>query len=302
MLLENLSALCDPRHGQKPALAIAPLVVLMATATAPANAALVFETRSNTNNIEIPRFNPALGTLQSVSLNVTMQSGTTTSSGSHDHTSKLVISNNSVSNDDYDPFATMSIGTSAAGGIHNHSFVTPFYSGAGISLGTFSGTSGVSGSHNHQLNISYQGFQASGTNERLRVMIDSIPTTSLPGHSIASATKSLSFTGGNVTPFEGLSDVVISAGSFLLNSSGQHTHNYTPFSVTLDESGPFGTGSDTFFFSGGTLNTTGIHSHTFDPTFTVTAAFEFAAIPEPSLAGVFLLGTLGLASRHRRRA
>lgn len=281
----------------KRSVAAATLGVALALAAVSADAALVVETRTDTNDIQVPRFNPALGTLQSVTLDVTMQSGVSAPSGAHDHTDKVVVSNNSVSSDSYEPFTPFTIGTSSPAGNHNHPFSTPFYGGGGVVIGSFAGTTVASGSHNHQLTISFDGFQPSGLDERLRVRIGSSASPDFHEHNVSSAIKSLSFTGGGVTPFEGLSDLVIPAGSFTFNAAGNHTHSYAPFSVMLDEDSPFG-GTDTFHFSGGQLNSIGFHNHAFDPRFSVTATFEYAAIPEPSLAGVFLIGAAAFACRR----
>ena len=273
-------------------------------ASAPsASAAVIVEHRVNTSNLQIPTFNTALGTLQSVQLNITLLPGQTTTVNQHIHTPSqtLITSSNTISADSVTPFPPQTVQTTLSGG-HNHNATTPAYNGDGLSItpfnvGVFSNTP-----HNHNVIITYNSTQEIDTNPfgpdtlRVRANVQAITPADTHNHSHSAASKVLNYSGASLTPFLAAGDISILAGQFSTNPGPSHGHALAPFSfpVNTDE------GVQAVSFPGQAISSYVTPSHLINPNFTTTATFTYEPVPEPASAALIGMGSLVLLRRWRK--
>lgn len=278
------------------------LVPTLATLFAASNAFCdtVIYQRTNTDNIEFPRFDPSMGTLDSVMLEITMLGGSTNASGTHSHGSQQFVSSN-VFNAGVGGlgggFSTRNYQTSNVNTVP-HGYTSQGYSGSGINIGSFSGSTNGGPGHVHNVTVSSIGpVQVGSTSFRWRVNA-ATNSAGFHGHTFNSQTKNLNFNSQlELDALTGLSDLIITAGSFNVDSDGTHTHNLGGFTIPVSTSA----GTFNYTFSPSTTNSGGAHNHTIDPRFNVTATYMFTAIPEPA-TGMLLCGALvGLAVVRKRR-
>lgn len=253
-------------------------------------------TRNNTGDIRIPRFDPALGTLTGVDLRVTLLGGSTTIAPAHTHAQQTILSSNTVGTSQVAGFTPITL-NSAPAAPHSHTYATPAYSGGGVSLGTFSGTTNNSGAHGHQVQATFDGLQPAGPGEwRVRARLMPSPAGQ-HGHGYGGDLNTYSFAGSAVNPFVGVLDLVIPAGPFSTTVSPATTHQLPPFTRDLTGIFVFGDAS----FAPSSLLPAGAHSHTIDPRFNTFVEFTFTPIPEPG-AGIIALIALGSLVARRRSA
>ena len=278
------------------------LVPTLATLFAASNAfcdTVVYQ-RTNTDNIEIPRFDPSMGTLDSVMLEITMLGGSTNSNGSHSHGSRQFVSTN-VFNAGVGGlgggFSTRNYQTSSVNAVP-HSFVSQGYAGGGINIGSFSGSTNSGPGHTHNVTVSSIGpVQVGSTSFRWRVNA-ATNSAGTHGHSFNSQTKNLNFNSQlELDALTGLSDLVITAGSFGVASNGNHSHNLNGFTIPVSTSA----GTFNYTFASSQTNTGGNHNHVIDPRFNVTATYMFTAIPEPATSMLLCGALVGLAVVRKRR-
>ncbi len=263
----------------------------------PARAEFLTVTRSNTDDIVVPRFDTSLGILSSVSLEVTLLSGVTSNSGVHSHSSVTLSSTNTFASAPQGFTPLFSPTTS--GGSHEHPITTPAYSGDGLDIGSFSLTTGNGSSHTHALTITPTTPQLVGLFPGAWVarVIVSLNSTGGLTHNYGTQTKNLSLSGGDLAPFTmGAGDITIPSGLSNVSGVGSHSHILSfQGGVQLNPSS-----GATAFFSGQSP-VAGGHSHSYDPRFTVTATFEYAAVPEPSTLALASGAAVGLLLVARRR-
>lgn len=267
-----------------------------------ASAATITENRINTPNLQIPTFNTALGTLQSVQLNITLLPGQTTTVIPHSHTPSQtpITSSNTISADSVTPFPPQTFQTTLGGG-HSHNASTPTYNGGGLSISPFNVSVFSETSHNHNVTITYNSTQEVDTNpfgpDTLRVRANVIPASPADAHNHnhSASNKILNYSGASLTPFLAVGDISILAGQFSTDPGPSHGHVLAPFSfpVNTDE------GVQIVSFLGQSFSSYATQSHTINPNFTTTATFTYEPIPEPASAAVIGLGALTLLRRRK---
>ena len=268
------------------------------------HADVIVEQRLNTSSLVIPTFNTALGTLQSVDLQITLLPGTTSTVGQHSHmpNQSQVTSANTIMADSVSPFAPQTFQTNFGGG-HTHPTASPGYSGGGLTIAPFNLTISSDTSHVHDVTITYGGTQTVDQNvfgpDELRVVANIQPTSGsgLHNHSYGSSNQNLSYSGAQVSPFLAVGDIVIPASAFNTIPSSSHTHSLAPFSfpVNTDE------GIQLVQFSGINFNSYAMQGHQIDPWFTTRATFTYEPVPEPASVALIGLGMLGVLRRVKRR-
>jgi len=264
-----------------------------------AQAELITVTRTNTDDIVVPRFDTNLGTLNGVSLAVTLLDNAASLGGNHAHGSVTLSSTNTFSST---PLGFSVLGSpSAVASNEGHVITTPLYSGGGLSIGAFSQTTNPLGGHAHTLTVTHTTPIPLGLtgNWRARVIVSAGNAPS-HAHTYDSQTKNLLLSGGDLAPFTaGVGDITIPAGAASTSVAGVH-------SASVSFSGAVRIGPSSFVATSfsGTLPSAGNHTHSYDPRFSVSATFDYTPVPEPgsgALAAAAMIGLAGVALPARRR-
>ena len=293
MMRSNLSKIpCSAKSCRLPLMLFGLLTIIPAYA----KAGLLTVVNTDTANIAIPVFDTSLGTLNSVELQVTLRSGLTNPGGGHSHSSYTVLSSNIKSNPNVSS-GGVNLTTSTSGSV-SYSVVTPVYSGGGLSVGSFNfGFSGPS--HSHSVSVSTQGLQQVGPSEFRAVAGVSIGSSSSFSGSYSAQTTNLLYTGGDIIPFLGPTDITIGAGPVNTNTVSSHSHNLSAFAITVSSDvGPW-----VWNFSSTTVPSGGSHFLTLVPRFDTVTTFHFTPIPEPSSVLLLAFGCASLLAGafNRRR-
>jgi hypothetical protein len=282
--------------GRKALVSVGPLAAALFSITLghSASADIVVEMRDSVGRIEIPVFDTSLGTLERVDLQVELRAGVTSSDGGHDHDS-YTLESTSVSAREV--FAFSQFGLSSSMDNHSHVIRTPSYRGGGLDIGGFALSSSTD-SHQGHVDVNFlEAVEIDRDLWRIRAELNPRP---VPGHEHAynRANFGRTYDNGDVAPFLAAFDIVIPAGSFTTENSGDHSHTLGAFHVSVDTD----RGPQEFFFPESALSAVSDHFHMVDNLrFAVTATFHYAAIPEPAafLFGGLLCGILGFTCGGR---
>ena len=258
---------------------------------------MVTATILDSDDIVIPVFNTSLGTLNSVSLTVTLRSGASANGGGHDHSNYTLVSSNAINTGAFGGFAPFSLPADPVGST-THFAPTPLYSGGGLTIGQFNLSLLSAGFHGHTATVSFIRAQQVGPTAFRAIASIDTAVDSGHAHSYFPTSTGQTLSGSNVAPFLGPTNIVIPAGAFTTFMDSSHNHFLTSFGQTVGSAlGPF-----TFFFPASSGPSVGSHVHTIDPRFDVIATFDYTAVPEASqiFAGSLIAATWAVWVQIRR--
>jgi hypothetical protein len=135
-----------------------------------------------------------------------------------------------------------------------------------------------------------------GPNWNLPNMLSSV--TGSHSHSFGTQTNVLNYAGAGLNPFLGASDFSIGVGTSSTNTTGSHTHGFDP-PATTTTGGILGINL-TVNVPQTTSASNGNHSHTLTPNLQTTTVFTYTPIPEPTTWLLAMLGSACVFASRRK--